>query len=83
MALLDGGAEAAIKVVNAEENNPTACVVATVAFLRGPQLATVRGKAGTYQIVKVLVVGLHTAHGVLMTAPATFFTIVKVDEQDA
>ena len=83
VTLLDGGAEAAIKVVNAEENDPTACVVATVAFLRGPQIATARGKAGTYQIIKVLVLGLHTAHGVLMTAPASYFTILKVEEQDA
>ena len=83
VALLDGGAETAIKVVNAEEKDPTACVVATVAYLRGPQLAIARGKSGTYQIVKVLVVGLHTPNGVLATAPAAYFTILKVEEQDA
>jgi hypothetical protein len=83
VALLDGGAETAIKVVNAEENDPTACVVATVAYLRGPQLATARGKAGSYQIVKILVIGLQTAQGVLMTEPAAYFTIVKLDEQEA
>jgi hypothetical protein len=83
VALLEGGAEAATKVVNAEENDPTACVVATVAYLRGPQLTTARSKAGTYQIVRVLVVGLHTPHGVLMTTPASYFTILKVEEQEA
>ena len=83
VALLDGGTETAIKVVNAEENDPTACVVATVAYLRGPELATARGKAGSYQIVKILVVGLQTPTGILMTAPAAYFTILKVDEQEA
>lgn len=83
VALLDGGAESAIKVVNAEENDPTACVVASVAYLRGPQLAMARGKAGTYQIVKVLVVGLHTPNGVLAMAPAAYFMIEKVEELDA
>jgi hypothetical protein len=83
VALLESGAEAAVKVVNSEENDPTACVVAAVAFVRGADVATVRGKAGTYQIVKVLVFGLHTPHGVLMTTPATYFTIMKVAEQDA
>jgi hypothetical protein len=82
VTLLDSGAEAAIKVVNAEEKDPTACVVATVAYLRGPKLATAHSKAGTYQIIKVLVLGLHTPNGILATAPAPYFTIVKVDEQD-
>ena len=82
IALIDAGADSAIKVVNVEENNPTACVVATVAYLRGPKLAKIRSKDGTYQIVKVLVVGLQTPGGIVVTAPAAYFTIVKVNEQD-
>jgi hypothetical protein len=82
-ALLDGGAESAIKLVNAEEKNPTACVVATVAYMEGPQLAVIHGKAGAYRIVKVLVIGLNTPAGVLPTAPAAYFTIFKVEEQEA
>jgi len=83
VALLDGGAESAIKVVNAEEKNPTACVVATVAYMEGPQLAVTHNKAGAYRIVKVLVIGLHTPAGVLPTAPAAYFTIFKIEEQEA
>jgi hypothetical protein len=83
VGLLDGGAEAAIKLVNAEEKDPTACVVATVAYLKGPQLSVTRGKAGSYRIVKVLVVGLHTPAGVLAVAPAAYFTIFKVEEREA
>jgi hypothetical protein len=83
VALLDGGAESAIKLVNAEENDPTACVVATVAYVRGPQASIAHSKAGTYRIVKVLVLGLHTPNGILATAPAAYFTILKVEEQEA
>ena len=81
VALLDGGAETAIKVVNAEERDPTACIVATVAYMEGPQLTVAHNKAGTYRIVKVLVVGLHTPAGVVPTAPAAYFTIFKLEEQ--
>ena len=83
VGLLGGGAEAAIKVVNAEEKDPTACVVATVAYLKGPQLSVTRSKAGSYRIVKVLVLGLHTPAGVLAVAPAAYFTIFKVEEREA
>jgi len=82
VGLLEGGAETAIKEVNAEERDPTACVVATVVYVKGPQLAIAHNKAGSYRIVKVLVVGLHTPAGVLAVAPAAYFTIFKVEERD-
>jgi hypothetical protein len=75
VALLDGGAASAIKVVNTEEKNPTACVVATVAYMEGPQLVVAHNKAGAYRIVKVLVIGLNTPAGVLPTAPAAYFVV--------
>jgi hypothetical protein len=83
VGLLDSGAEAAIKLVNAEEKDPTACVVATVAYVEGPQLAVIHKKAGSYRIVKVLVIGLHTPAGVAAVAPAAYFTIFKIEEQEA
>jgi hypothetical protein len=83
IALMGGGTEHAIQAVNAEEHNPTACAVATVAYLRGPELATVHGKDGTYRIFKVLVVGLPTPDGLLVMEPAAFFTIFKVKEREA
>jgi len=44
VALYDGDAQAAISAVNAAEHNPTACGMATAAFVRGPQLATARNR---------------------------------------
>jgi hypothetical protein len=43
--LLDGNEHTAIAMVNAEEGNPNACAVETVAFVRGGILATARSLA--------------------------------------
>jgi hypothetical protein len=39
-ALFAGNAQAAIRVVNAEQKNPTACAMMNIAFMRGNQLGT-------------------------------------------
>jgi hypothetical protein len=46
---LDGDVGAALRAVNAEEHDPNACAVVTVAFVRGPELATVRSRDATIQ----------------------------------
>jgi hypothetical protein len=80
VALYDGDAEAAISAVNAAEHNPTACGMATAAFVRGPQLATARNKRATFNIVQVLVLALVTEAGVESVTPAAFFSLVPVEE---
>jgi hypothetical protein len=59
-ALYEGDAESAQRRINAEERNPTACVVATMAFARGNQLATVRNRNATYRVVELLARISHT-----------------------
>ena len=49
--------EHAIAVVNAEAGNPRACVVETVAFVRGATLGTARNLAEAFAVVEILVVG--------------------------
>ncbi len=44
VAHYDGDAETAIKQVNQEVANPTACVVATTAYLRGPDIASCKNQ---------------------------------------
>jgi hypothetical protein len=83
VALLDGNAEKALKAVNAEENDPTACVGATIAFIRGPEITTARTKYGTFHIVRVLVVGILTEAGFRTTVPTAFFSFERVDERVA
>jgi len=82
LALLDGD-EHAIAMVNAEEGNPSACAVETVAFVRGATLGTARSKADAFAVVEILVVGVDLGGGFRGTAPGTYFMLVKIDERDA
>jgi hypothetical protein len=83
VALFDGDASAAISAVNAEENNPTACGIGTIAFIRGPEIASARTRTATFHIVRVLVVGVYTEAGLRRIVPASFFSVEKFDEWDA
>jgi hypothetical protein len=76
----DGHATA---MVNAEEGNPRACAVETVAFVRGANLATVRSKAGAFAVIEILVVGVNLESGFRSIAPNVQFMLVKIDERDA
>jgi hypothetical protein len=71
---------AALRAVNAEEHDAHACAVVTVAFLRGPEFATVRSKEATFQIIRILVVGLGTPEGFQSVAPVAYVSLFKVDE---
>jgi hypothetical protein len=80
--LFNGKERSAINAVNAEEQNPTACVFETVAFMRGPELGTARNKEGAFQIVRILVVGVNTPSGLRFTRPSAYFSAFKVLEYD-
>ena len=77
---LDGDVGAALRAVNAEEHDPNACAVVTVAFVRGPKLATVRSRDATFQIVRILVVGIGTPRGFQSVASAAYVSLFSVDE---
>jgi len=66
--------------VNQEVANPTACVVATTAYLRGPNLATAKSRGSIYKIAKIIVFGVVTETGVEATTPTVFYSLFKVDE---
>jgi hypothetical protein len=80
VALLGGNTQTAIDAVNAEEHDPTACALATVSYVRGPQLETVRNKDSAFQIVRILVVGVGMADSVHPVKPAAFFTVFGIRE---
>jgi hypothetical protein len=67
---------------NTEEQNPTPCGPATVAFMRGPELGTARSKDSALQIVRVLVVGAETPEGIRPVRPTPYFTAFEVVEYD-
>jgi hypothetical protein len=81
--LLDQDAQAAIRTVNAEVHDPSACALVTVAYVRGAKAGMTRSKAGTFEIVEVLVVGVETRRGLQSASPAVFFTLFKVEERGA
>jgi hypothetical protein len=79
IALYDGDAQSAVDRVNAE-HNPTACAVSSMAYLRGPQLATARSKDATFEIAQILVLGIVTESGVKPVTPVSFFSLFEVEE---
>ena len=80
VALYDGDVESAVNGVNAAEHDPTACGVSTMAYVRGPQLATARNKDAAFEIVQILVLGVVTDAGVKSVTPAPFFSLFAIDE---
>ena len=80
VALFSGDAQAAIRAVNAEEHNPTACALINVAFLRGTQMGMARHGENAFEIVRILVVGVDTASGIQVVQPAAYFSLFGVKE---
>jgi hypothetical protein len=80
VVVFDGDFTSAMNKVNTEENNPTACIGATMAYLQGHELSKAKGFKGTYNIVRVLVLGITTPMGFQPIQPAAFFSIVKSEE---
>jgi hypothetical protein len=83
VAVFEGDTQRAIDAVNAEEKDPTACVYGTIAYVRGPEIATARNRKETYHIVRVIVVGFMTHSGFRASAPAASFSAEKIDERAA
>jgi hypothetical protein len=72
--------DAAVTAVNADEHDPQACGVATVAFLRGTTLATARNRNATFHVVRILVIGVQTASGFRSIVPAVHVSLFKIKE---
>jgi hypothetical protein len=80
VTLYDGDAQNTVNNVNAAEHDPTACAVSRTAYMRGRQLAIVRSKNATFQIVQILVLGVVTEDGITSLTPAPFFSVFEVEE---
>jgi hypothetical protein len=79
VAHFKGNSQTAISAVNAEENNPTACVIANVSYIRGPQIGITRNRSDAFRIIPVIVVGVDTPTGMRPVSPA-FFWVVRLKE---
>jgi hypothetical protein len=81
--LFDGNAEAAINAINVEEKRAGACVGGTIAFIRGPEIATARTWNMTFHIFQVTVVGVLTEAGLRSAGPAATYSIESAEERAA
>jgi len=79
-ALFAGDAQAAIRVVNAEEHNPTACAMVNVAFMRGTKIGMARHGDSAFEIVRILVIGVEADDGIRSVNPAVYFSLFGVKE---
>jgi hypothetical protein len=82
VALFQGEEQSTVDAVNTEVTNPTACGLAAVAFVRGPDLGTARNRESAFQIVRILVVGVDTPDGIRPVKPTPYFTAFQVVEYD-
>src|ERR1700738_808170 len=82
VSLFKGEQQSTIEAVNTEEHDPNACGLATVAYMRGPELGTARNKENAFQIVKILVVAVNTPTGMRPVQPTAYFTAFEVVEYD-
>jgi hypothetical protein len=82
IALYQGDEQAAVSAVNRAENDPHACGVATLAFARGPQVASTSRADMAFKILPILVVGIVTPDGVRSVSPGEYYTAFGVTEYD-
>jgi Zn-dependent alcohol dehydrogenase len=73
-------AEAALAEVNAEHKLHDACVIATAAYQRAGPVSTVRNGGATFDVVRIVVVGIYTINGLEQSLPTEFFTLIPQDE---
>jgi hypothetical protein len=81
--LYSGDGEAALRIVNAEESDPTACDIIPVLYFVGSQLGSAKSGNATFNVVKILVVGVITSDGVRTVLPTEYFSALAVDARDA
>lgn len=85
VTLLDqngGSAEAAIAAVNEESKVQDACVIATAAYQRSGVAGTVKNTEATFDVTRIVVIGVYTVNGLERSMPTEFFTLVPRAAED-
>jgi hypothetical protein len=78
----DESPEAAIKTVNAEVQDPNACALAAIAFVRGEQGKSVPAPGGQMKITQVMILATQTPAGWQRVPPIVQYTAIfeKLEE---
>ena len=85
VSLLDqngGSAEAAIEAVNDESKTQDACVIATAAYRRSGVAGTAKNNEATFDVTRIVVIGVYTVNGLERSMPTEFFTLVPRGAED-
>ena len=81
VTLFTGDVGAALHAVNSEQENPTACDVATIAYVPGDEVSSAKGPCGHFRVVRLLLIGVITEDdGFLFTVPAPYFSMQPADK---
>jgi hypothetical protein len=78
--IFDQNLEAAISIVNTEENSPTACAMVDIAYVQGRQLGMARSTSHTFKIIPVVVVATNTPSGYRPVEPTPSLMLVEIRE---
>jgi hypothetical protein len=78
-----GKEETAVRTVNTEAEDPNACALSNIAYIRGARVGVVRTSNEAFEIFEILAIGLNTPAGWRAAQPGIFFTLVKVKEYAA
>ena len=70
-----GSAEAAIAAVNEENKTQDACVIATAAYRRAGVAGMAKNNEATFDVVRIVVIGVYTVNGLEQSMPTEFFTL--------
>jgi hypothetical protein len=84
VTLLDenkGSAEAAIDGVNEENKTQDACVIATAAYRRAGVAATIKNTEATFDVTRIVVIGVYTVNGLERSMPTEFFALLLHDSE--
>jgi hypothetical protein len=85
VSLLDengGSAENAIAAVNKESKTPDACVIATAAYMRTGVASSVKNREATFDVARIVVLGVYTVNGLERSLPTEFFALVPRAGED-
>lgn len=83
LKIVNGDIDAAVRQVNTEAANPSACILGHFALIRGEETETIRNDDGTWKVTQILVVAIGTSNGWQRIPPLVQYTAFKLEERGA
>lgn len=77
------GAEGALAAVNEDAKTPDACLAVQFAYIEVKRGAGVKIGGKNWVVTEIIIVGVHTARGMIQTQPGTFYTLLPAEASPA